>query len=88
MVSQVNLGTWSLGNGDPSDPSVGVPPWISAGGTGLDCAWDYFNQAAVAKAVASTKVPRDALFITTKVPGGGYVAGGLLAWPAMRWQWL
>jgi len=71
FMPQVNLGTWSLGNGDPSDPSVGVPPWISAGGTGLDCAWDYFNQAAVAKAVASTKVPRDALFITTKVPGGG-----------------
>lgn len=67
----LSLGTWSLGNGDPSDPSIGVPPWVAAGGNGLDCAWDYFNQAAVAKAIQQTGVPREQLFITTKVPGGG-----------------
>ena len=48
-----------------------MPPWVAAGGNGLDCAWDYFNQAAVAKAIQQTGVPREQLFITTKVPGGG-----------------
>eukprot|EP01062_Namystynia_karyoxenos_P002541 TRINITY_DN1088_c0_g1_i8.p2 TRINITY_DN1088_c0_g1~~TRINITY_DN1088_c0_g1_i8.p2 ORF type:complete len:300 (+),score=134.41 TRINITY_DN1088_c0_g1_i8:91-900(+) len=67
----INLGTWQKGNGKPSDPSVGVPEWIRQGGTGLDCAYDYFNQGKVAEAVASTGVARDKLFITTKVPGLG-----------------
>ena len=26
----INLGTWQLGNGKPSDPAVGVPPWLQA----------------------------------------------------------
>lgn len=65
----VNLGTWSLGNGKPSDPSVGVPAWLDAGGNGLDCAWDYFNQPAVAKEIAKSGAPRESLFITSKVPG-------------------
>lgn len=29
----------SLGNGKPSDPSIGVPAWLAAGGNGIDCAW-------------------------------------------------
>jgi len=70
-MPSINVGTWSYGNGQPSDPSIGVPPWIEAGGTGLDCAWDYFNQAKVAAAVESTGKPRESLFITTKVPGIG-----------------
>ena len=69
VMPLVNLGTWSLGNGKPSDPSVGVPPWIAAGGVGIDCAWDYFNQNKVKAAVASAGVPRSSLFYTTKVPG-------------------
>lgn len=67
----LNLGTWQKGNGKPSDPSVGVPVWIKDGGVGLDTAYDYFNQGAVASAVASTGVAREKLFITTKVPGLG-----------------
>lgn len=30
----INVGTWSLGNGKPSDPSIGVPAWLNAGGRG------------------------------------------------------
>ena len=59
----------SLGNGKPSDPSVGVPVWLQAGAVGLDCAFTYFNQAKVAAAVKASGVPRSALFYTTKVPG-------------------
>eukprot|EP01065_Artemidia_motanka_P019317 TRINITY_DN2291_c3_g1_i1.p1 TRINITY_DN2291_c3_g1~~TRINITY_DN2291_c3_g1_i1.p1 ORF type:complete len:289 (+),score=113.83 TRINITY_DN2291_c3_g1_i1:60-869(+) len=70
-MPMVNLGTWQKGNGKPSDPSIGVPVWLKAGGSGLDCAYDYFNQAKVAGAIATAGVPRDQIFITTKVPGLG-----------------
>lgn len=63
----LNLGTWQLANNKPSDPSIGVGPWIQQGGTGLDCAYDYFNQQKVAEAVKATRTPRENLFITTKV---------------------
>jgi len=71
----INLGTWQLGNGKPSDPAVGVPPWLQAGARGLDCAWDYFNQGKVAAAIKASGVARDELFITTKVPGVGSALG-------------
>ena len=50
---------------NPLAPQVG--PWLQAGGTGLDCAWDYFNQPKVAEAITASGVPRSSIFITTKV---------------------
>eukprot|EP00746_Dinoflagellata_sp_MGD_P020734 gnl/MRDRNA2_/MRDRNA2_148340_c0_seq1.p1 gnl/MRDRNA2_/MRDRNA2_148340_c0~~gnl/MRDRNA2_/MRDRNA2_148340_c0_seq1.p1 ORF type:complete len:313 (+),score=50.41 gnl/MRDRNA2_/MRDRNA2_148340_c0_seq1:116-1054(+) len=44
--------------------------WLNLGGRGLDTAWSYGNdvQKAVGDAVSASEIPRDDLFITTKVP--------------------
>ena len=69
FLTPFRLCSGSLGNGKPSDPSVGVPVWLAAGAVGIDCAFDYFNQAKVAAAVKPSGVPRSSIFYTTKVPG-------------------
>merc|ERR1719329_222223 len=45
-----------------------VTNWLSLGGRGIDTAWNYRDQEQVAAAIASAGVPREELFITTKVP--------------------
>jgi len=64
LMPRVNLGTCC-----GSDPSVDLPGWISAGGRGIDTAWDYHDQPAIAAALANISVSRSDLFITTKIPG-------------------
>lgn len=46
---------------------IGLPSWISAGGVGVDTAFDYGDQATIKKVIANH---RDSFFITTKVPAG------------------
>ena len=62
-MPMVNLGTCC-----GSDPSVGVKPWLAAGGVGIDTAWSYRDQAAIATALKGTD--RSKYFMTTKVPPG------------------
>jgi diketogulonate reductase-like aldo/keto reductase len=43
--------------------------WASLGGTGFDTAWEYRTQAGVSRAMVASGVPREELFLTTKIPG-------------------
>lgn len=63
--------TMNLGTCCGSKPSVGLPAWLAAGGTGIDTAYDYQDQADIAKIIHGPDAPpREKLFITTKVPAG------------------
>ena len=62
-MPQVNLGTCC-----GSKPSVGLEPWLAAGGVGIDTAWDYHDQSDIKTIIASK--PRSSYFVTTKLPAG------------------
>lgn len=67
----VHMPTLNLGTCCGSYAKVGVVPWIQAGGTGIDTAWDYFpwgGQPDVAAGIKKSGAKRDDLFILTKVP--------------------
>lgn len=66
----------SLGTCCGSLPSVGLGPWLAAGGQGIDTAYDYGKnvpggkQESVASVLASTGTKRTDVFITSKIPAG------------------
>jgi len=73
----VNMFRISLGTCCGSLPSVGLGPWLSAGGRGIDTAYDYGKgvpggkQSDIAKVLSDTpSIKRNDIFITTKIPAG------------------
>jgi diketogulonate reductase-like aldo/keto reductase len=64
-MPRVNLGTCC-----GSTPDAGLQSWISAGGIGIDTAWDYQDQTDIARILKEEKIPRDKVFILSKVPAG------------------
>ncbi len=64
-MPRVNLGTCC-----GSDPSVGLGPFLDAGGVGVDTAFDYQDQDHIATVFAARKTARADVFLTTKVPAG------------------
>ena len=70
QMPRVNLGTCC-----GSDPRVGLPSWIEAGGVGVDSAWDYGNQANLSFMMKASGKPRSSFFITSKVPAGDHMPG-------------
>eukprot|EP00940_MAST-03C_sp_MAST-3C-sp2_P001181 g1181.t1 len=64
-MPRVNLGTCC-----GSDPSVGLRPFLAAGGVGIDTAFDYHDQSNISAVLESTKTKRDTVFLTTKIPAG------------------
>ena len=71
----------SLGTCCGSDPGVGVAPWLVAATSlgqpvaGIDTAFDYDDQGAIAAELAATSTPRARVFITTKIPGAAHLHG-------------
>lgn len=61
-------GTWQY-NDTQAEASVAAA--IKSGFTLVDTAFDYNNQAGVGKAIRASSVPREKLFLETKVPGCG-----------------
>lgn len=61
----------SIGDGGVETGSARVitSTWLKLGGRGVDTAYNYGNQAVIAKAIAASGVDRKDLFITTKIPG-------------------
>ena len=57
--------------------------WLSAGGRGRDCALDYGDerQQEMGRAIASSRLPRSELFVTTKVPCCPKGPFGASGWP-------
>lgn len=64
----VNIGTWLAGS-KTEDPKVIVANWLGQGFRGVDTALIYNDQADVASAIEESGVPREEIFITTKIPG-------------------
>lgn len=61
---QLGFGTWKL-TGDVAVPAIKSA--ISNGYRAIDTAYIYYNEAEVGQAIAKSGVPRNELFITTKV---------------------
>eukprot|EP00037_Helgoeca_nana_P032554 m.414365 g.414365 ORF g.414365 m.414365 type:complete len:378 (+) comp29331_c0_seq1:36-1169(+) len=80
LMPRVNLGTCC-----GSDPSVGLQPWLDVGGVGIDTAWDYNDQPAIASVLAKAAVKRSKLFITTKIPGTSVICNNVSTANVMRY---
>lgn len=48
-----------------------ISAWLRVGGRSIDTALDYWNQQGVGKAMRDSGVPRNEIFLQTKVPGCG-----------------
>lgn len=46
-----------------------VEQWLQLGGRHIDTAWNYHTQPDVGRALRSSGVPREQVFLTTKIPG-------------------
>jgi len=65
----MSIGTGGLSYEHPHQAADIVTAWMRAGGRGVDTAYVYKDQAAVAGAIAGAGVDRHDVFITTKIPG-------------------
>jgi len=63
----ISMGTWSEGTKENSTLITGN--WLSLGGRGIDSAFGYFDQKKIAATIQASGVPREHLFITSKLPG-------------------
>jgi 2,5-diketo-D-gluconate reductase A len=61
----LGFGTWQISNSDVSD-AVAVA--LEAGYRHIDTATAYRNESGIGKALAASSLPRDAIFLTTKLP--------------------
>jgi diketogulonate reductase-like aldo/keto reductase len=69
----------SLGTCCGSKPSVGVGPWLKAGGVGIDTAVVYKNSPDIAKALVDSGTDRGDVYLTSKVLAGCGDAGDCAA---------
>jgi diketogulonate reductase-like aldo/keto reductase len=61
----LGFGTWQITN---EDAAAAVTAAMEAGYRHIDTATGYRNEAGIGKAIAAAGLPRDELFITTKMP--------------------
>jgi 2,5-diketo-D-gluconate reductase A len=66
----VEMTTVNLGTCCGSSPKVGLGPWLKAGGIGIDTAFNYYDQQDIGKILKEEAIPRESLFITSKVIAG------------------
>lgn len=70
----MGIGTFGYGSpGEIWNDSVAqkaVSEFLSVGGRRIDTAYDYGDQRGIAAAVKASNVPRDEIFITSKIGGG------------------
>lgn len=65
-IPQVGLGTWPLDDAAAADAVVAA---VEAGYRHVDTATRYGNEAGVGEGVRRTGIPREELFVTTKLDG-------------------
>ena len=75
-IPQLGLGVWQV---DPGITARVVSDAIAAGYRSIDTAEGYDNEAGVGEAIAASGVPRDELFITSKLRNGGHARDLALA---------
>merc|ERR1719174_92213 len=66
QMPQISIGT---GGEEISKSYLITSTWLSLGGRGIDTAYDYEDQPTVAKAIRDAGIPREDVFITSKLPG-------------------
>lgn len=65
-IPSIGFGTWQIPDGEVAYDSVAAA--IKAGYRHIDTARAYGNEASVGKAIADSGIPRDEIFLTTKIP--------------------
>lgn len=65
-IPKIGFGTWQTPDGDTAYNSVRYA--LDAGYRHIDTAFAYGNEASVGRAVKDSKIPREKLFLTTKLP--------------------
>jgi 2,5-diketo-D-gluconate reductase A len=68
-IPQLGLGVWQV---DPANTARVVLDAISVGYRSIDTAEGYQNEEGVGEAIKRSDVPRDELFITSKLRNGGH----------------
>jgi 2,5-diketo-D-gluconate reductase A len=74
-IPQLGLGVWQV---DPAITARVVRDAIAAGYRLIDTAEGYGNEAGVGEAIRDSGVPREALFITSKLRNGGHARDAAL----------
>jgi diketogulonate reductase-like aldo/keto reductase len=65
-IPAVGFGTWQIPDGAPAYDSVAAA--LEAGYRHIDTARAYGNEASVGRAIADSGLPREDVFVTTKLP--------------------
>ena len=65
-IPALGFGTWQIPNGEPAYDAVTAA--LQVGYRHIDTARAYGNEAAVAQAIIDSAVPREDVFVTTKLP--------------------
>ena len=73
-IPQLGFGTWNL---TPEDARRMVGAALDIGYRHIDTAKIYSNEEAVGQAIAESAVPRDRIFLTTKIWVGDFAQGDL-----------
>jgi len=71
-IPQVGFGTWQSKDGE--EAYIAVKTALEAGYVHIDTAAAYGNEASVGRAIKESGIPREKLFITTKLWGVGTTA--------------
>ena len=66
QLPQIGMGTYPM---DDADAEVGVYEGINRGFRLIDTAVNYGNEIGVGRGIALAGLPRDEVFVTTKIPG-------------------
>lgn len=76
-IPAIGFGTWQVKTGEEAFNSV---KWaLEAGYTHIDTAFAYGNEDSVGKAIKESKIPREKIFITTKLPADIKTYDGTIA---------
>lgn len=67
QAPQVGFGTWQIPNGPIAYNAVKAA--LEAGYRHIDTAYAYHNEESVGKAIKDSGIPREDIFITSKLPG-------------------
>lgn len=65
-IPAIAFGTWQIADGDEAYDSVLCA--LRSGYRHIDTAYAYGNERSVGRAIADSKIPREEIFVTTKLP--------------------
>jgi diketogulonate reductase-like aldo/keto reductase len=65
-IPKIGFGTWQIPDGAPAYDSVAAA--LGCGYRHIDTARAYGNEASVGRAIRDSGIPRDQIFVTTKLP--------------------